>query len=203
MESVQDNPPSQLQTVIAYWCHNHVGELIDRFYWVFDAVYDTVHDLSDDTHALVTLLAQSAPSEWCEAFVAAGPLEDYVNEVVAKNRADLAASIVNSPALKPLLPGVWGQVKALEPLAAKYKGDSLLPDAHIDLPFTLKDIAGFWSDTCVPYFVNDYQAYFDKVLSDLKNTTDRTAMESALSDTAPDEDAREYLHIHIFSRFRH
>jgi len=202
-----DQKPTQLQTISAYWCHYNSGELEDRYDWVLDALSEQIQALSDDAYFLIVSLAKSAPSERCESFVAAGPLEDYVNEIVTKRRAGLAKRIIETRGLRELLPQAWGQSSKLEDLASG-AADNATPPAQPDSPlkmFDIKEIMGFWSSACVPSFVEDYQGDFNAVIDKLSSSSPdkREAMEDELKASAPDDKAKEYLDIHIFSRYRH
>lgn len=190
-----------LRLIVAYWCNHVAPDYEDRFFWAYEQVDDIVHEVGEPARALLVALAQTAPDDHNAAYLAAGPLEDYINVVVAHKLADEAACILHQKHLKPLLPYVWGNIEKLEPLAAKSSARTTFNEPDLTKytrVIDAKTLMGFWCHTCVSSIVEDYKDYYQQVLAKLFDTKTRPDAMHDLLLSAPDEKAAQYLHDAIF-----
>jgi hypothetical protein len=108
-----------LKTVCGYWC-NYAVRVSDpqdeHYFWAWQEVDEAVHEISTETFDLLCALAYAAPDAQAEAYLAAGPLEDYINTIVDRKDQEEARKVVTTPELNRLLADVWGEISEFKKL---------------------------------------------------------------------------------------
>lgn len=136
--------------------------------------------------------------------LAAGPLEDYVNHVVAKHDVKEAHWIMAQDCFKDVIEnhGVWGDIDKIRYLAqmpleqsrsAWQPGISALQNHY---PVGITAIVSFWCHVFVPE-LDEFKKGYDAVMERLANPNKRKRMIAALKEFTPDEQAATQLNVII------
>ena len=197
-----DKSEIDLKLLSAYWCNHVAADYEERFFWAWEKVsVEITNRISNQARLILIALAKSAPNEHGEAYLAAGPLEDYINLIVKKRLAGEAAFIVNNSDLYKLLVYVWGDVIQLEPLARSYgkakKKKAITPRTDLQ-SLDLKEVTGFWCHMAASKIVTDYDEYYARVENKLLDKKSREQTMHDLLLSAPDKEAEAYLYSKIF-----
>lgn len=190
-----------LKLLTAYWCNEVTRNKEDKFRWAYDAISEIETNIGDATREYLIAFAMSAPAKQNEAYFAAGPLENYINAIVAAKDKDEAYFVTHDPYLKKLLPNVWGDIEKLESLAKQTTRYTKHFEPVIDFglqALSPKELTGFWCHVCSPTVVEEYESYHQAVLKRLQDTNLRDKVKAELLASLPHEDMKAYLQNTIF-----
>jgi hypothetical protein len=193
-----------LKLLTAYWCNEATSTKEEEYMWTFEKIREEYENkINDTTRRHLIAFAMSAPAKQNEVYFAAGPLENYINAIVAAKDKDEAYFVTHDPYLKKLLPYVWGDVAKLEPLAKQTTRYTKYSEPVIDFgsqALTAKELAGFWCHACSPVVVEEYEIYYQTVLTKLKDPKLRDKVKVDLLASLPHADMKTYLENNIFGK---
>jgi hypothetical protein len=191
-----------LKLLTAYWCNEVTSSKEEKYMWASKKMWEEYENkINDTTRRHLIAFAMSAPAQQNEAYFAAGPLENYINAIVAAKNKDEAYFVTHDPYLKKLLPYVWGDVAKLEALAKQTTRYTKYSEPVMDFglqALTAKELAGFWCHACSPAAVEEYEIYYQTVLTKLKDPELRDKVKVDLLASLPHEDMKTYLENNIF-----
>ena len=89
----------------------------DETFWAFDRMVELMRDDPDEAWAVTKALIAQAANEEELAYVAAGPLEELLQEHGARFEKEIFIEARRDPTFRRALTGVWGWEQVHRPLA--------------------------------------------------------------------------------------
>ncbi len=176
----------------AYWCNYVAPETDERFFWAWQKIQDVIDEGDvEDVCLLLTSLATLAPDEYAKAYLAAGPLEDYLNKLYAKGDSVSASYIKGFKIINELFQYVWSP-EAIEFINKQQITVATFNDAVLDaqnryskLRFTILFWCTFIYPTSEIIVKNNYNGLYAESLIPFK----QNIKQEILTNTAPDNKA--------------